>query len=352
MKQTQITKTNEIRIGGVCLPHPFFMAPLAGFTDEAFRIIAGEHGAALTYTEMVSAKGIVYGDNGSGELLHVDALEKAPCAVQLFGHEEYYMRRAVQMLPKGEDGTPLHAMIDINMGCPVQKVVRNGEGSALMNDRFTAAAVVRATLAAEKEEAERDGREPRPVTVKCRIGWDETSRESVLDFAPAMEEAGASAICVHGRTREQFYSGKSDWELVSRVHERLSVPLIGSGDLFTAEDGLMHIQNGDCDAVMYARGGLGNPWIFRKSISLLNDEDGIATNPEPFPTEEERNQVMRRHLDLAIERKGEKRAVREMRKLWSFYMKGIPGAAEIRRRINSMETRAELLKLLAEIASK
>ena len=322
--------TNEIRIGGVSLPHPFFMAPLAGFTDAPFRRIASELGAALTYTEMISAKGVSYGDRGSAELLAIDPAE-GPVAVQLFGHEPYYVRRCINIMPEG------HALIDINMGCPVPKVVKNGEGSALMKDRFEAARIVRAAVAAERETAARAERAPRPVTVKCRLGWDAESREAVLDFAPAMEEAGAAAVCVHGRTREQFYGGEADWEMIARVRERLEVPLIGSGDLFTAADGVRRIREGACDAVMFARGALGNPWIFREALG-----------GEP-PAPAERRAMMLRHLDLVIEAKGEHRAVLEMRKLWGFYMKGVRGAAEIRRRVNALETAEALRGLLASI---
>ncbi len=324
----ETTWKNELRIGGVRLPHPFFMAPLAGFTDAPFRRIAGEYGAALTYTEMISAKGVSYGDRGSAELLAIDPAE-GPVAVQLFGHEEYYIRRCIEIMPAG------HVLIDINMGCPVPKVVRNGEGSALMKDRFEASAIVRAAVRAEAERAAREEREARPVTVKCRLGWDEESRDAVMDFAPAVEEAGAAAVCVHGRTRDQFYSGEADWERIARVRERLAVPLIGSGDLFTAADGIRRLGEGACDAVMYARGALGNPWIFRESLG------GEA------PTPAERRALMLRHLDLVVAAKGEHRAVLEMRKLWGFYMKGVRGAAEIRRRVNALE-RADDLRLLLE----
>ncbi|MBQ3107967.1 MAG: tRNA dihydrouridine synthase DusB [Firmicutes bacterium] len=338
------------KIGTVELAHPFLMAPLAGITDSTFRLLCSRQGAAMTYSEMISAKGLVYGDRGSAELLRMEPGEGL-CSCQLFGSEEEFIRKAVQKLSErerdfltGVPGAPLgHSLIDINMGCPVPKVVKGGEGSALMKDPWLAADLVRAAVRAEAEEAEEQERLPRPVTVKCRIGWDEPVRETVLEFAPRMQEAGAAAIGVHGRTREQFYSGKSDWELVARVKERITVPLIGSGDLFTAKDAVEHLRAGHCDMVMFARGALGNPWIFRQALDLWEGR------PQYEPTGEERRAMMLEHLELAIACKGERRAVREMRKNWGWYMKGLPGAAQLRRRVCEEESAAGLRNLLETI---
>lgn len=313
------------------MENPFFLAPLAGITDSAFRRICKEQGAGLVYSEMISGKGLYYNDKSTEKLLTIHEEEK-PVAYQIFGCEPKIMELTAKTLSTREN-----ALLDINMGCPVPKVVKNGEGSALMKKPQLAAEVVAAVVRGEREAAEEQERKPRPVTVKMRIGWDSDSINAV-DFAKAMEEAGAAAVAVHGRTREQYYSGTADWSVIAKVKEALSVPVIGNGDVFSGEDALRILRETGCDFVMIARGALGNPWIFREAAALWRGE-----TPPAHPDVPQRMETVKRQFNLLMEQKGEYSAVREMRKHMGWYLKGIHGAAQLRQKINGIEHAVELL---------
>lgn len=313
------------------MENPFFLAPLAGITDSAFRRICKEQGAGLVYSEMISGKGLYYNDKSTEKLLTIHEEEK-PVAYQIFGCEPKIMELTAKTLSTREN-----ALLDINMGCPVPKVVKNGEGSALMKKPQLAAEVVAAVVRGEREAAEEQERKPRPVTVKMRIGWDSDSINAV-DFAKAMEEAGAAAVAVHGRTREQYYSGTADWSVIAKVKEALSVPVIGNGDVFSGEDALRILRETGCDFVMIARGALGNPWIFREAAALWRGE-----TPPERPDVPQRMETVKRQFNLLMEQKGEYSAVREMRKHMGWYLKGIHGAAQLRQKINGIEHAVELL---------
>ncbi len=335
MELTQ--KKEQLSLGGVTVKHPFFLAPLAGITDSAFRRICKEQGAGLVYSEMISGKGLYYNDKSTEKLLTIHR-EEHPVAYQIFGCEPKIMELTARTLSTREN-----AILDINMGCPVPKVVKNGEGSALMKNPKLAAEVVAAVVRGEREAAEEQERKPKPVTVKMRIGWDST-RINAVDFAKAMEDAGAAAVAVHGRTREQYYSESADWSVIAKVKEALSVPVIGNGDVFSGEDALRLLKETGCDFVMIARGALGNPWIFREATALWNGQ----VLPER-PDAAQRMETVKRQFILLLEQKGEYSAVREMRKHMGWYLKGIHGAAQLRQKINGIERADELLSEIERI---
>lgn len=313
-------------------PGAVVLGPMAGVTEAPFRGICKRMGAALTYTEMISAKGLHYNPDArvSRELLTFDPAE-VPCAVQLFGSDPALMadRAAWVVAEYGADV----ACIDINMGCPVTKVVGNGEGSALMRTPELAASIVRAM--AEAVDV--------PVTVKFRKGWDDASVNAV-EFARAMEAAGAAAVCVHGRTRQQFYRGTADWDVIARVKAAVSVPVIGSGDVFSATDAKAMLDRTGADAVMAARGAQGNPWIFREARALIDRGEVL-----PPPSALERVAMAREHARALVAFGGE-HAVTRMRKHVGWYITGMPGASRVRERVNHIASSAELDALLAEYA--
>lgn len=316
-----------LRIGSLILDNPFFLAPLAGITDAPMRRLCHEQGAALTYSEMVSAKGMWYGDKNTGKLLYTYK-DEGPVAIQIFGHEPEVIAFAARELSK-KDGV----MIDINMGCPVPKIVKNGEGSALLKDpdliyHVVSAAVKNSDL---------------PVTAKIRIGWDEKSINAV-ETAHAVEAAGAAAIAVHGRTREQYYSGKADWSQIAAVKRAVDIPVIGNGDVTDGSSAVSMMKETGCDFVMIARGALGNPWIFREALAAWKGEP----IPQP-PSAEEKKTMMLRHLKDLAELKGEYAAVREMRKHVGWYLKGVKGAAAFRGKVNSLTSIADLAEAIKNI---
>ena len=301
------------KIGNVELDGSVFLAPLAGITDAVMRELCEEQGAALTYTEMVSAKGIYYGDKNTSKLTYIPE-NAGPTAIQIFGSEPEVMAYAAKQLDDLDN-----CILDINMGCPVPKVVKNGDGSALMQNPELVYEVVKATANASSK----------PVTVKIRKGFDADSVNAV-EIAKAAESGGASAVAVHGRTRTQFYSGEADWDIIKQVKKSVSIPVIGNGDVKSLVDADRMMKETGCDFVMIGRGAMGNPWVFGK------------TEPE----KDERIKMMIRHLDMLAILKGEGTAVKEFRKFVVWYTKGLHGAARLRQAVNSIETIEEMKEVL------
>ncbi len=316
-----------LKIGNVILDNPFFLAPLAGITDAPTRRICREMGAALVYSEMVSGKGLYYKQEKTKNLLHIDPAEK-PVAFQVFGSEPEILAFTARELDGYEN-----AILDINMGCPVPKIVKNGEGSALLKRLDLVYDLISAMTANTKK----------PVTAKIRIGFDASSVNAV-ETAKAVEAGGAAAVAVHGRTREQYYSGKADWSQIAAVKQAVSIPVIGNGDVTDGQSAMAIMEQTGCDFVMIGRGALGNPWIFRQAVSAWRGEDA----PAP-PTLEERKAVMKRHFRDMSALKGDYVAVREMRKHVGWYLKGQPGSAAFRGRVNQINDAEELMKAIDEI---
>ncbi|MDE8733341.1 tRNA dihydrouridine synthase DusB [Eubacteriales bacterium DFI.9.88] len=316
-----------MKIGNIELENPFVLAPLAGITDGPARSLAKEQGAAFLYSEMVSAKGLWYKDKNTERLLEIFPGEE-PIAFQLFGSEPAIIAHAAKTLRDRKN-----AAFDINMGCPVPKVVKNGEGSALLKDPDQIYELVKAA-------ADHAGK---PVTAKIRIGWDHDSINAV-QTAKAIEAAGAAAVAVHGRTRQQYYTGHADWDMIRRVKENVNIPVIGNGDVFSGEDANRMLKETGCDMVMIARGALGNPWIFRDAIAIWKGDE-----KPPAPSLEQRLQTMLIHLERLTAVKGEYAAVREMRKHVGWYLKGIRGSAAVRRTINRITDLEELRREIERI---
>ena len=310
----------ELYLYGKKLSGPFLLAPLAGVTDAVMRRICFREGASLAYTEMVSAKGLYYGDRKTESLLYIPE-DAGPTSIQIFGSDPEIMGYAAEKLAERNNFS-----LNINMGCPVPKVVRNGDGSALMKDPDLVYDVVRAV-------ADKAGK---PVSVKFRKGFDDDHINAV-EIAKACEAAGAAAVIVHGRTREQYYSGKADWSIIRQVKEAVDIPVIGNGDVFTGADGVRMMKETGCDLVMVARGAQGNPWIFRELMAAWRGE------PEPEkPSASEVRDMMYQHLDQLVELKGEYAAVREMRKHIAWYTKGRKNGASIRRAVNQIESARQM----------
>jgi tRNA-dihydrouridine synthase B len=312
----------SIKIGNLELASPWVLAPLAGFTDAVMRTLCEEQGASLTYTEMVSAKGLYYGGSKTSDLTYIPE-GAGPTAIQIFGSEPEIMAFAARELSSLKN-----EVLDINMGCPVPKVVRNGDGSALMRNPELVYEIVKAVAAAAGK----------PVTVKIRKGFD---TPNAVEVALAAQEGGAAAVCVHGRTRSEYYSGSVDRSIIKDVKEALDIPVIASGDVTDAETGMSMLAETGCDMVMIGRGALGNPWIFRELDAAYKGLD-----IPPRPSDEEKTAMMLRHLEMLCELKGETTGVKEFRKYIIRYTKGMHGAAAVRRRANDVISLKEMKEVI------
>lgn len=314
----------KLMIGNVELENPLILAPMAGVTDLPFRLLCREQGCGAVYTEMVSAKAIYYKNRNTKTLMEVDPAE-GPVALQLFGSDPDILSR---MAAQAEEGP--YAWIDINMGCPVPKVVGNGEGSALMKDPRLAEQILTAVVKRVKK----------PVTVKIRKGFDSSSVNAV-EIARIAESCGVAAVAVHGRTREQYYSGTADWEIVRQVKEAVKIPVLGNGDVFAPEDAARMMEATGCDGVLIARGARGNPWIFSRSLHYLETGEVL-----PLPSARDIRQEILRHLELQIQYKGPSLGIMEMRKHAAWYTAGMPRSAALRDKINQAETYEEFCELI------
>lgn len=314
----------QLKIGNVTLENSYILGPMAGVTDLPFRLLCKEQGAGLLCMEMVSAKAILYNNKNTESLLEIHP-DEAPVSLQFFGSDPKIMSE----MAKRVEERPF-AIMDINMGCPVPKVVRNGEGSALMKNPKLVYEIVSAMVKAIEK----------PVTVKIRKGFDDDHINAV-EIAKIIEEAGASAVAVHGRTREQYYSGKADWDIIRQVKEAVSIPVIGNGDVTSGESAIAMREQTGCDGVMIGRGAQGNPWIF--SELLAYERDGSLPQR---PTIDEIRETMLRHARLQLKYKGDYCGIREMRKHVAWYTKGLHGSARLRDKINEVESYEELEKIL------
>ena len=310
--------------------HGIFLAPMAGVTDYSMRVLCHRMGAEMSVTEMLSAKALHYRDEKTEELAKFDSLT-SPCSIQIFGHEPDIMAEAAAMLEKRF----APKMIDINMGCPVKKIVSNGEGSALMRDPKLAEEIVKAVSSAIKT----------PLSVKIRAGWDENNKNAV-EFACRIERAGADMICIHGRTKSQMYNPGVDLNIIKDVKNALSIPVLGNGDIYSAADALYMLEYTGCDGIMVARGAYGNPWIFKEIKCAL---EGKGYTP---PSVTERINVAKEHLSLLIANKGEYTGIREARKHLAWYLKGMRGAAPARVEINAAESHSAVTDILDKILNE
>ncbi|GMA59870.1 tRNA dihydrouridine synthase DusB [Alicyclobacillus fastidiosus] len=324
----------KVNIAGVTLANPVVLAPMAGVCNPPFRILAKELGAGMVCAEMVSDKALIHGSAKSQRMLTILPDER-PVSLQLMGYDKDSMEKAAAMV--GETNADL---IDINMGCPVLKIYKNGSGAALARDPKYAAEIVRAVAS----------HVDKPVTVKFRKGWDD-DHVNAVEVALAVQEAGAQAVAVHGRTAKQLYTGRADWDIIRRVKEAVKIPVIGNGDVAEPEDAKRLMEETGCDAVMVGRAALGNPWIFREIAHFLDTGEKLDA-----PSVQERLEVTLRHMKLLVEHKGEVIGVKEMRKHAAWYIKGLPGSADMRTIINQQVTMAgmenALLSYLHETLSQ
>lgn len=315
----------KLKIGNVELENNIILAPMAGITDLPFRIICKKFGAGLVYTEMASAKAIFYDDEKTKKLLNVEG-EKRPIAVQIFGSEVESMKVATKHVSEFAD------IVDINMGCPAPKVVKNGDGSKLLTNLGLAEDIIEGVVQESKV----------PVTLKIRKGWD-SNKVVAVELAKIAEQKGISAVIVHGRTREEFFSGEVDLDIIKKVKESVNIPVIGNGNIFSSEDALKMFEYTGVDGIMCGRGTLGNPWIFRDIVNYLKSGEN-----KYYVSNEEKLAIMLEHINLEIKEKGEYTGIREMRKHISWYLKNMKDAAKTRDLINKIENRQELETCLKE----
>ncbi len=318
----------KLKIGNVELNNNVILAPMAGITDLAFRKICKDCGAGLVETEMVSAKAIYYNDEKTLKMINTDG-EKRPISIQIFGNEPEIMAEAAKFLQDKAD------IIDINMGCPAPKVVKNGDGSKLLLNLDLVYEIVKRVVEVSKV----------PVTVKIRKGWDEENIVAV-EAAKAIEKAGASAITVHGRTRSQFYTGTADWDIIKKVKEAVNIPVIGNGDIVNGETAKKVFETTGVDGIMIGRACLGNPWVFNEVISYLNGDTYVV------PTKQEVLDTIIKHYDMLTNEKGEYTAVREMRKHIAWYIKGMKDASVMRNHINTLEKKQDIIETLKSFFEK
>ncbi|GMA99129.1 tRNA dihydrouridine synthase DusB [Pelosinus sp. IPA-1] len=315
-----------MQIGTIKLENPVILAPMAGVTDLPFRLLAKEMGCGLVYSEMVSDKGLLYENSQTLHMLKIDERER-PVAMQIFGSDPESMAKAAAIVEKsGAD------IIDINMGCPTPKIIKNGSGSALMCQPDLAYRIMASVVAAVSV----------PVTVKIRKGWSEGSVNAV-EMGQLAEKAGIAAIAVHGRTREQFYTGEADWSIIKQVKESVGIPVIGNGDIRAPYDAVKMMTETGCDAIMIGRGAQGNPWIFKQVTHYMSTGEIL-----PLPLMSERVAVLLRHLDMLIEYKGEHVGIREMRSHGAWYTKGLPHSAELRLKLNQAESKEDFIAVLEQ----
>jgi tRNA-dihydrouridine synthase B len=315
-----------MQIGRIKLVNPVILAPMAGVTDLPFRLLAKEMNCGLVYSEMVSDKGLLYKNCHTVDMLKIDERER-PIAMQIFGSDPDSMANAAQFVEQA--GTDI---VDINMGCPTPKIVKNGSGSALMCQPDLAYRIMVSVVEAVNV----------PVTVKFRKGWNNSSINAV-EMAKLAEKAGVSAVAIHGRTREQFYSGEADWNIIRQVKESVGIPVIGNGDIRTPYDAQRMLDETGCDGLMIGRGAQGNPWIFHQVAQYLATGEIV-----PPPTAEERLSVMLRHLDMLVEYKGEYLGIREMRRHGAWYTKGLYNSSELRLKFNQAVCKEDFITVLAE----
>ncbi|MBW2519591.1 MAG: tRNA dihydrouridine synthase DusB [Deltaproteobacteria bacterium] len=324
LKCTKFRQTRVMHIGSLELDNPIILAPMAGITDLPYRLIMKSFGAGLVFTEMISANGLYFNGSTTRELLKTVPAE-APLGVQLFGDQPQRVAEAIKVVEETAQ------LIDINLGCPVKKVVRSGAGSALMRDPVRIAQLLRAARQATDK----------PLTIKMRSGWD-SENTNYLEIGHIAEQEGVNAVTIHPRTRVQMFGGKADWQHIKDLKQRLSIPVIGSGDIFTAGDVKAIFETSGCDAIMIARGGYGNPWLIRQAIETVFDQ------PLSSPSPEERFWVAQRHLKLSLEVFGPTKTLGLMRKHLCWYTRGINNAAAFRLKINQSQSIGQMFMLLEE----